>query len=868
MRRIRFTAASAAAALVVLLTGCAGETPTSPSNGGSNGGNNGGGTCTAVVAMVATSTSPVAGSEVVVRAAVTRSGVAIPDGTSVQFSTDLGFFAENGLQTVSKTSLNGAADITLFSSSAGPAHVKAVYQCASATITVTYQGASNQGPFISSYSPQSGSCAGGDTVTILGGLLGANPGSVTFGGPPASIVSWAANQIVVKTPIHTLKDPLKPETVNLIVQAQSAATQPVPFVYFCVDQRMSISSINPIAGSPGGGDQIQILGSHFGTNVSTTQVTFCGLPAQIVQQQDTAMTVSTPAHTLANPALSESCPVVVTRDLGLPSMQSATSPVPFVYKGSGGSGNCNTDPTFYVSSLTPNSGPPDGGTVVTITGNGFPSNAALLKVDFGGNLGTVVGQPTATTFQVSTPRRVLAQSDVPETVDVTVTDLGSSSQRCFRVSGGFVYTVQALDPSIYSISPRTGPNDQSTRTTIFGTNFQFPMQVFMTGGACGAQRVEAAVINVAPTQIVFNTPVAQGGNVCLSGQLVDVTILNPATGKSASCSSCFKYYSCPTVANASPSVGSTTQTTTVVVTGSNFQEPVVANFRLNGASTPSASLQVQSVSNTSILVTMPPIQQLLGGAAGCSNVDGNIDLTFVSLTCSPSPLSVPFTYRSDPPTVTFASPSNLNQDGTPNPGPTGGAGATITVTGSNFTAPMTVQLIKDGSPVPFTPVNTANVSSPTALTFVAPAITNASLNQQNCLSGGTVSGLQFVPTRIGIRVTNGTTGCSSDLPNILVYYPLDGTCHATVAITTLSPLPAATNNTLYTTTFNATGGTTPYTWAVTGGTLPAGLSAGSMNTTTGVFSGTPTATGTYLFTVTVTDSLGGSNSRTFSLTVN
>ena len=43
---------------------------------------------------------------------------------------------------------------------------------------------------------------------------------------------------------------------------------------------------------------------------------------------------------------------------------------------------------------------------------------------------------------------------------------------------------------IYSTSPKTGPNDSSTRVTIFGDGFQFPMQVFMTGGTCGAQRVE------------------------------------------------------------------------------------------------------------------------------------------------------------------------------------------------------------------------------------------------------------------------------------------------------------------------------------------------------------------------------------------
>ncbi len=818
--------------------------------------------------MVATSQAPVAGSEVVVRAAVTKAGAAVPDGTSVQLTTDLGLFAENGLQTVSKTALNGAADVTLFGSTAGPAHVKATFECASSSITVTFSGGANQGPFISSFTPQTGSCAGGDTVVISGGQFGTTAGSVFFGGSPASVVSWANASITVTTPIHALKDPLKPEQVNLVVQTSGNQTsQPVTFTYFCVAERMTISSISPIAGSPGGGDSVAILGAHFGTTMATTQVTFCGLPAQITGQSDNAINVTTPAHTLANPALSESCPVVVTRDLGLVSMQSATSPIPFVYRGSGATGSCNTDPTFYVSSITPNTGSPDGGTIVTVTGSGFPTNAALIKVDFGGNLGSVVANPSSTSFQVSSPRRILAFPDVPETVDVVVTDLGSPSQRCFRVAGGFVYTVLALEPSIYSISPRTGPNDQSTRTTIFGANFQFPMQVFMTGAACGAQRVEASsVIQVLPTQIVFNTPVAVGGNACLSGQLVDVTILNPATGKSASCSSCFKYYSCPSVANAFPSVGNATQSTTVVITGNNFAEPVIANIRIGSALVP---LQVTSNSNTSIIATVPSLQALLGGGLSCGNTDAAIELTFPGLTCSTSPISVPFSFHTDQPTATSASPTSLNQDGSPSSAAPGTTPALITVVGTNFQAPMTVTLIKDGSPVPNTPVNNANVSNPTSLSFSAPAVPNGSLNVQNCGSGGVVNGVKFVPTSFGIRVKNTLTGCSVDLPNVLVYNPNDTTCRAPLTISP-SSVPAGQAGIAYgpVTLTAAGGGGAPYSWSISSGALPGGMSLATATATTATLGGTPAAAGTYTFTVLVQDATALTATNTYSLVIN
>jgi hypothetical protein len=66
-----------------------------------------------------------------------------------------------------------------------------------------------------------------------------------------------------------------------------------------------------------------------------------------------------------------------------------------------------------------------------------------------------------------------------------------------------------------------------------------------------------------------------------------------------------------------------------------------------------------------------------------------------------------------------------------------------------------------------------------------------------------------------------------------------------------SALAGGTVGTGYSQTLQAAGGASPYSWAVTVGSLPAGL---SLNGSTGVISGTPSSNGTSNFTVTATDS--------------
>ncbi len=83
----------------------------------------------------------------------------------------------------------------------------------------------------------------------------------------------------------------------------------------------------------------------------------------------------------------------------------------------------------------------------------------------------------------------------------------------------------------------------------------------------------------------------------------------------------------------------------------------------------------------------------------------------------------------------------------------------------------------------------------------------------------------------------------------------------------LSLTPALSNGqigTAYSQTASATGGIGPYKWTLASGKLPAGL---TLNATTGVISGTPTAAASYSFSITVTDSEGTPATFTQAYTV-
>ncbi|KAA6458306.1 hypothetical protein DYQ86_20540 [Acidobacteria bacterium AB60] len=124
-------------------------------------------------------------------------------------------------------------------------------------------------------------------------------------------------------------------------------------------------------------------------------------------------------------------------------------------------------------------------------------------------------------------------------------------------------------------------------------------------------------------------------------------------------------------------------------------------------------------------------------------------------------------------------------------------------------------------------------------------------------NSGTISG---VPTRVGsapfaVEVADSSAVSASAALSITV----DA---SDLEITTES-LPSGTECVAYSQALAATGGTPPYKWSISSGSLPAGI----MLSSGGTLSGTPTAAGTAGFSVEVTDSASVAKSANFSLTI-
>lgn len=105
---------------------------------------------------------------------------------------------------------------------------------------------------------------------------------------------------------------------------------------------------------------------------------------------------------------------------------------------------------------------------------------------------------------------------------------------------------------------------------------------------------------------------------------------------------------------------------------------------------------------------------------------------------------------------------------------------------------------------------------------------------------------------------------------VLLDYGLDIVVNNTPLSLAPATLPAGINGVVYNQTLTVSSGTQPFTWSISSGALPTGLTLSSSTSASNAIAGTPKASGTFTFTVTITDSSSPSKTGNFpySLVIN
>jgi hypothetical protein len=250
-----------------------------------------------------------------------------------------------------------------------------------------------------------------------------------------------------------------------------------------------------------------------------------------------------------------------------------------------------------------------------------------------------------------------------------------------------------------------------------------------------------------------------------------------------------------------------------------------------------------------------------GPATGTFSLNSNGGFTYTPTIANGS---VTFTYRANDGSLDSATAATV----------------TITVTAATAAGPMTVTpaggLTSSGTAGgPFTPPSQSYTLTNTGGSPMNWTAVNVQLWVTLSAAGGTLAAGDTATVTASINAGANSLAVGSYSDNITftntsngtgnTTRPVSLTVNATAAptISTVS-LPAGAVDTAYSQTLAATGGTSPYSWSVSAGTLPAGLSLSA----TGVLDGMPTTAGTSSFTIRVAGANSASSTKDFSVTIN
>lgn len=420
--------------------------------------------------------------------------------------------------------------------------------------------------------------------------------------------------------------------------------------------------------------------------------------------------------------------------------------------------------TFFIASVSPSTGSPNGGEEVTIQGGGFETPVRVL---FGGVPAQVLSV-ASNRIRVITPPAASAVpvgGTLPVAVSVTI-NLNEPDQQTDTLPSAFIYSRGGtiIQPQVFSVTPALGPNEGGTRITINGEGFQAPVQVFFGSGSSASNftGLEASIESVTPNRIILRSPPATGFGHNNLNQVVDILVKNLDSGFATIAPLAFQYGAAspdvPFISAVGPTVGPFTGGTIVTIHGQGFDEPVAVSIGGIGQAVISVTGSQVVIRTSGIQVTTCPQNgQQDGGTFSLTNIE----------TGETAESNISFLYLVPIPLITAVSPSSGPQAG----------GTAVTVSGQGFEAPVRVRFIKGQS---FTATVTS--TSSTAIGATTPAVPNSVLDTEACDDNADGhQGERYLRTAFDVQVENLATGCTDTFEGAFTYVPSNQTCRNDVA---------------------------------------------------------------------------------------
>ncbi|UZK66222.1 putative Ig domain-containing protein [Sphingomonas sp. M1-B02] len=463
-----------------------------------------------------------------------------------------------------------------------------------------------------------------------------------------------------------------------------------------------------------------------------------------------------------------------------------------------------------VTGLAPASGPVAGTNAVTLTGTGFTGATA---VSFGAS---------PASYTVNSDLSITATAPPGSgTVNVRVTNPAGTSSTAVANQYSYVAAPALTGFAAAAVAYGSTGNPIDAAAGSGATNVPTAWGVAKTAGgpfAAASQSTAGGVNNVQINpagQVIYDAPAGFRGsdsfyiratNVGGDSNVVAVTVL----------------------------VNNPTLATTLAGTGT--RDVVLAGVQLN-SSGGAGSYSCNPVLASGALPAGTALQPDCT-ITGTPTASGTFNFT-ASVT-DQSTGTGPFTQASGPLALVIAAPTlGISPVAGALPAATAGTAYSQAITATGGTAPYTL------------------------------SVTAGALPAGLSIAGGTLSG---APTASGnfsftITATDSSTAGSGGPYTVSAAYTLAVAAPTLTLTPAAGALPGATAGVAYAQSVSASGGITPYGYAVTGGALPAGI---ALDGGSGALTGTATATGTFNFTITATDATSGtpaSVAHAYSLTV-